>query len=128
MPFPLKATAIRVALAVLAGLADLGIQQLSASRIESIVLFLVLSVLAGVVIARWSATLIAATCLLLAASAPPGGEDAGGAVEVLVGVELGIAQALLITVGIAAAKLVGHWRRRRWARSGRDGDGDERSS
>ncbi|MDQ6776034.1 MAG: hypothetical protein M3071_07405 [Actinomycetota bacterium] len=98
---------IRVVLAVLAGLGDVGIQQLSTSRIEStqIVLFVILSVLAGVIIARWSATLIATTCMLVAASAPRRAEDAGGALEVLVGAELGIAQALLIGLGVAAAKL-----------------------
>jgi hypothetical protein len=103
-------------LAVLAGLGDLGIQQLSPSRIEprQIVLFLILSVLAGVIIARWWATLIAVTCVLLAASISPVGEDAGGAVEALLGAELAIAQALLIGVGIAAAKMFrSGWRRQR---------------
>ncbi len=103
-------------LAVLAGLGDLGIQQLSHSRIESsqVVLFLILSVLAGVIIGRWWATLIAVTCVLLAASISPGGEDAGGAVEALFGAELGIAQALLIGLGVAAAKTFRSlWRRHR---------------
>jgi hypothetical protein len=104
----LTSTSIRVALAVLAGLADVGIQQLSASRIETtqIVLFLVLSVLAGVVIGRWWATLIAVTCVLLAASIPQAGEDAGGAFEVVIGAELGITQALLVGLGVAATKLI----------------------
>ena len=86
----------------------MGIQQLSASRIETaqIVLFLVLSVLAGVVIGRWWATLIAVTCVLLAASVPQSGEDAGGAFAVVIGAELGMTQALLIGLGVAAAKLV----------------------
>jgi hypothetical protein len=99
---------MRVAIAVLAGVADLGIQQLSPSRIEprEIVLFLIVSVLAGLVIARWWATTVAVTCLLLTASGPAGGEDAGGAVQVLVGVEFGIAQALLIGLGVVVTKLV----------------------
>lgn len=112
----LTTTRIRVVLAVLAGLGDLGIQQLSHSRIESsqVVLFLILSVLAGVIIGRWWATLIAVTCVLLAASISPGGEDAGGAVEALFGAELGIAQALLIGLGVAAAKTFRSlWRRHR---------------
>jgi hypothetical protein len=106
---------MRVALAVLAGVADLAIQQLSKPRTESgqIVLFLSLSVLAGVVIARWWSTLIAVTCLFVAASVPSGAEDAGGTLEVFVGAELGIVQALLIGLGVAAAKLFRAWRRRR---------------
>ncbi len=108
---------MRVVLAVLAGLGDLGIQQLSTSRIEpaQIVLFLSLSVLAGVVIARWWATLIAVTCLFVAASVPSGGEDAGGTLEVFVGAELAMVQALLIGLGVAAAKLFRAWRQRRGA-------------
>jgi hypothetical protein len=108
---------MRVVLAALAGVADVGIQQLSTPRIEpaQMVLFLSLSVLAGVVIAGWWATLIAVTCLFVAASVPSGGEDAGGALEVFVGAELAMVQALLIGLGVAAAKLFRAWRHRRRA-------------
>jgi hypothetical protein len=108
---------MRVVLALLAGVGDLGVQQLSTPRIGpgQIVLFLSLSVLAGMVIGRWWATLIAVTCLFAAASVPTGGEDAGGALEVFVGAELGMVQALLIGLGVAAATLFRACRQRRRA-------------
>jgi hypothetical protein len=110
----LTTTSIRVALAVLTVAGDLGIQRLDSSpRIEpsAEVLFVILSVLAGVIIARWWAVIVAFAWLAIAATIPPGPEDAGGALIAIVGAEIGLAQALLIGVGVAAVKLLGRIRR-----------------
>jgi len=101
-------TLIRIAVAALAIGGDFVIQRLDLTPQDdsiAIVLFVTVSLLAGLVIARWWASLIALTCLVIGATIPTGTE-ARGFLVLVVGVYPGVMQALLIAVGTAVTKLL----------------------
>ncbi len=102
-------TLIRIAVAALAIGGDFVIQRLDLTPQDdsiAIVLFVTVSLLAGLVIARWWASLIALTCLVIGATIPTGTEDTRGLLVLVVGVYPGVMQALLIAVGTAVTKLL----------------------
>jgi hypothetical protein len=70
---------------------------------------------AGLLIARWWAIVIASSMLLVSLTVSPGREDTQGFIVFIVGILGGISQAVLIVIGISVAKGVAMLGRRRRA-------------